>query len=234
MAIKGVLFDKDGTLIEVNGTWVPLYRQMLSVDFGVASDRVEEMLVAGGYEPATGAFRAGSMLAAGTTGQIVKLWWPELSNAELKVRTDLIDNEIAPQAKQFIKPLMVLSHVFDELREMGLRLGVATNDSFRSATAQMDHLEVDHYFEHIIGWDSVVIPKPSGHMIELFCEKTGLLPQEVAMVGDNGHDMEEARHGGAGLAVAVLSGNSAHDDIAHMADHTLSSVADLPALLRSL
>jgi phosphoglycolate phosphatase len=234
MAIRGVLFDKDGTLIEVNGTWVPLYRQMLTENFGVAPDQVEVMLQAGGYEPETGAFRAGSMLAAGTTGQIVKLWWPELSAADLKKRTDLIDNEIAPQAKQFIKPLMELSDVFDELREMGLMLGIATNDSFRSAMAQMNHLDVQHYFEHIIGWDSVVIPKPSGHMIEYFCERTGLKPEEVAMVGDNGHDMEEARHGGAGLAVAVLTGNSAHSDIAHMADHTLDSVALLPALLRSL
>ena len=53
------------------------------------------------------------------------------------------------------------------------------------------------------------------------------------MVGDNSHDMEEARHGGA-LAIAVLSGNAAHADIAHLADHTLASVAEIPALLKSL
>lgn len=234
MAIRGVLFDKDGTLIEVNGTWVPLYREMLVTDFNTDPSQVEELLVRGGYDPETGGFRPGSMLAAGTTAQIARLWWPELTDTELKQRTDLIDNEIAPRAKQFIKPLMELSQVFDELREMGLRLGVATNDSFKSAVAQMNHLDVHDYFEHIIGWDSVVIPKPSGHMIEYFCERTGLKPEEVAMVGDNGHDMDEARAGGAGLAVAVLTGNSAHGDIAHMADHTLQSVADLPALLRSL
>lgn len=234
MAIKGVLFDKDGTLIEVNGTWVPLYRQMLKADFDLPPDTVEDMLIRGGYDPATGVFRPGSTLAAGTTKQLVALWWPELSAEEQARRTQLIDNDIAPQAKQFIKPLMDLAQVFDELREMGYRLGIATNDSHRSANAQMNHLDVHHYFEHIIGADSVVIPKPSGHMIELFCEKTGLKPEEVAMVGDNAHDMDEARHGGAGLAVAVLSGNSGHEDIAHMADHTLESVAGLPALLRSL
>ncbi len=29
MTIRGVLFDKDGTLIDVNATWVPIYREML-------------------------------------------------------------------------------------------------------------------------------------------------------------------------------------------------------------
>ncbi len=234
MAIKGILFDKDGTLIEVNGTWVPLYRQMLTSDFGVGAADAEEMLQRGGYDPATGVFKAGSILAAGTTSQLVNLWWPSLTVEQQQQRTRLIDNDIAPQAKQFIKPLMVLSHVFDELREMGFRLGIATNDSHSSAHAQMGHLEVQHYFEHIIGADSVIIPKPSGHMVELFCERTGLQPGEVAMVGDNGHDMEEARIGKAGLAIAVLSGNSAHEDIAHLADHVLASVAELPALLRRL
>jgi phosphoglycolate phosphatase len=71
-------------------------------------------------------------------------------------------------------------------------------------------------------------------MIRKFAAHTGLAPAEIAMVGDNLHDIEEARNGGAGLAVAVLSGNAAHHDIAHLADHTLASVAELPSLMRSL
>ena len=65
MAIKGVLFDKDGTLIEVNATWVPLYRDMLKTEFGHSPEEIEDMLQRGGYEPSTGVFRAGSTLAAG-------------------------------------------------------------------------------------------------------------------------------------------------------------------------
>jgi phosphoglycolate phosphatase len=213
---------------------VPLYRNMLHKDFGIALADVETMLERGGYNRETEVFDAGSVLGGGTTSQLVRLWWPDLDAADHQQRVQLIDQDIAPQAKMFIKPLMDLVPVFDTLRAMNLRLGIATNDSHPSATAQMHHLSVHHYFEEIIGADTVAIPKPSGHMVELFCLRTGLAPHEIAMVGDNFHDMEEARHGGAGLAVAVLSGNSGHDDIAHLADHVLSSVADLPALLRSL
>jgi phosphoglycolate phosphatase len=71
-------------------------------------------------------------------------------------------------------------------------------------------------------------------MIRRFAGTVGVKPSEIAMVGDNAHDMEEARNGGAGLAIAVLTGNAGHDDIAHLADHTLRSIAELPALLRSI
>jgi phosphoglycolate phosphatase len=234
MSIKGILFDKDGTLIEVNGTWVPLFKSVLPEAFGHSEAEVVELLVRAGYDIETDGFKAGSVLAAGTTEQLVKVWWPELSADDHRARVHFINNEIAPKAKKFVKPLMDLAPVFDELHAMGMVLGLGTNDSEASGKAHMKHLDVHHYFDVMIGADSVEIPKPSGHMIEMFAARTNLKPNEIAMVGDNSHDMEEARAGGAGLAIAVLSGNAAHGDIAHLADHVLDSVADLPKLLKSL
>ena len=52
------------------------------------------------------------------------------------------------------------------------------------------------------------------------------------MVGDNRHDLEMARAGGAGLAVGVLSGTGTRETLAPMADVILDSIADLPGLSR--
>lgn len=234
MAIKGILFDKDGTLIEVNGTWIPLYKSMLGEVFGHNDIEIAELLTRAGYVAEIDGIRAGSVMAGGTTREIAAVWWPEISDAERHDRVYHIDNVIGPQAKSYVKPLMDLVPVFDELHKMGLILGVGTNDGEASGRAHMVHLGVDHYFKTIIGSDSVARAKPSGQMIAKFADIAGIAPHEIAMVGDNSHDMEEARAGGAGLALAVLSGNAAREDIAHLADHTLESVADIPALLRSL
>lgn len=234
MSIRGILFDKDGTLIEVNDTWLPIYRQALTDFFGEDAERTDTLLEAAGLDRATDTFKPGSILAAGTTRQLVSLWWPDLDAAGQAEKARILDHDYAPLAKAVLKPLMALEPVFSELKAMGMRLGVATNDSHVSARSHMSHIGVIEHFEDIIAADTVEVPKPSGNMIRRFAEITKLRPAEIAMVGDNSHDMEEARNGGAGLAIAVLSGNAKRHDIAHLADHTIASVAELPALLKSL
>lgn len=234
MSIRGILFDKDGTLIEVNDTWVPIYRQILQDQFGVDGDGAEALMERVGLDRASGKFKANSILAAGTTRDLVANWWPDLDPQGQREKVRMLDHDYSHLVKSSLKPLLDLEPVFVELKAMGLVLGVGTNDSHVSARNHMAHIGVVEHFADIIAADTVPVPKPSGNMIRRFAEVTGLQPGEIAMVGDNSHDMEEARNGGAGLAIAVLTGNAEAHHIAHLADHTIASVAQLPALLRSL
>ena len=234
MAIRGVLFDKDGTLIESDGTWIAVFKAFLSEVKKVGPDEVEALMAKAGYDIANDRLIPGSALAAGTSHESIAIWWPELDANGVHEKYLLLNNDYAHLAQDHMKPLMDLVPVLDQLHAMDLKLGVGTNDTHRSATGHMHQLGVHGYFVEIIGADSVVIAKPSGQMIQRFAHITGLQPHEIAMVGDNTHDMEEARAGGAGLAIGVLTGNAARDDIAHLADHVLDSIADIPALLKSL
>lgn len=234
MSIRAILFDKDGTLIDVNATWIPIYRQVLMDQFLTDLAGAEALMAKAGYDKATDRFVAGSILAGGTTRQLVETWWPGLDERAAAEKARLLDHGYTHLVREKLSPLMPLEPILSELRAMGLRLGVATNDSHVSATAHMTQVGVIDHFEDIIAADTVPVPKPSGNMVRRFAEVTGLPPAAIAMVGDNHHDMEEARNGGAGLAIAVLSGNAAREDIAHLADHTLASIAELPGLLRRI
>lgn len=235
MAIKGVLFDKDGTLIDVTGTWVPAYQQLLTEVFADRdAEEIEAKFIAAGFDPASGAFRAGSILAQGTTRDIVDVWWPGLDASGVAEKVKLLDIDYRDLGVRHLKALMPLRPVLEDLRSMGLRLGVATNDTAGSAVLHMRALDAADLFDIILGADSVARPKPAGDMIHAFADAVGIKASEVAMVGDNPHDMETAHDAGAGLAIGVLSGNSAHDHLAPLADHVVQSIADLPDLLRRL
>lgn len=92
-------------------------------------------------------------------------------------------------------------------------------------------LGVAQLFDAAYGYDAVANPKPAPDTIQAFCDLTGLRPAEIAMVGDNRHDLEMARAGGCGLAVGVLSGTGTRESLAGIADVVLDSVADLPDFL---
>ena len=231
MAIKAILFDKDGTLIDVNRTWIPIYRHMLEAEFRTDDEEVTNLLQKAGYDAGSDSFRAGSVLAGGTTRQLVNIWWPDFDDAAQAAKTRRIDNDYAPVARQYLKPLLALSPVLEALIAQGLRLGVGTNDSVFSATGQMQVLGVEHHFEAILGADSVDLPKPSGQMVKRFAELMQLSCSEIAMVGDNTHDMEEAHHGGA-LAVGVLSGNAKREHLEPMTRYIFDDIAALPAFFQ--
>jgi phosphoglycolate phosphatase len=235
MTIKGVLFDKDGTLIDVTGTWVPAYRQVLTEVFADHdAAEIEAKFVAAGYDPATGAFKAGSVLAQGTTRDIIEVWWPGLDAANVAEKMKLLDIDYRDLGLKHLKPLMPLRPILEELRAMGFRLGVATHDTAATAALHMGALDAAQLFDVILGADSVARPKPFGDMIHAFADAVGLKARDVAMVGDNPHDMETAHDAGAGLAIGVLSGNSAADHLAPLADHVIADIAELPALLRRI
>src|SRR5690606_39030231 len=117
------------------------------------------------------------------------------------------------------------------LRQRGLLLGVATNDSEDSAYGSLEPFGVLEHFCYVVGFDSGHGAKPGPGMVEGFCAATGLAPAAVAVVGDSRHDIEMGRRAGAGLLVGVLTGTSGRDDLAPHAHHVLESIVELEALL---
>ena len=73
-AIRGVLFDKDGTLIDFFQTWAPAYEQAAHHVARGDARLAEHLLTLGGRDPATKRFRPESPLASGTNEQITRLW----------------------------------------------------------------------------------------------------------------------------------------------------------------
>ena len=230
--IRGLLFDKDGTLIDAVGTWTPVYRGILETALAHRAHEWDEVFAASGWDAEHARFKPNSLLASGTTDQFVDLWWPGL---EAQARADKIawvDGEFVSRSRQHLKPLMPLAPLLDEWRAMGLKTGIGTNDNEASARGHMEALGVSHLFDFICGYDSVAKAKPHGDMVHAFCAACGLAPSEVAVIGDNLHDLHMAHAAGAGLSIGVLTGNSGHDDLAPHADAVLPSIAALSTYLQ--
>lgn len=230
MPVRGVLLDKDGTLIDCDLTWTPVLRR-LAEELAPQAE-ASALLESAGLDLGTGRFRAGSVWGAGSTRDLVRLWWPHASADEAGRLVRQIDAICVEMGPQTAVPLIDLDDFFTALSARGLAVGIATNDSAASLTAFLAVRGLAGKIAHLYGYDSVERPKPAPDMAVAFAADSGLAPGEVAVVGDNVHDLEMARRAGA-IAVGVLSGNSAHADLAPLADVVLDGVADLAAWLDS-
>ncbi len=233
MRFKGILFDKDGTLVDVDGTWVPTYRELLMQELNIDVATAENLMAKAGYIRETGRIAGGSTMAGGTTRQLVDIWFPQLSKLERDTKANYLDQEGAAFSQKNLKPLMPLVPILQELKAEGFKLGIATNDSRPSTERHVAELGIGTFLDCVITADDVPIAKPSGNMIRYFANVVGMEPSEIIMVGDNTHDLEEALHGGAGLGVGVLTGNAVASELEQHADHILASVADLWGLIKT-
>lgn len=229
--IKGILFDKDGTLVDFNATWLGI-ADFMAMD-AAEGDRwkADRLLSAAGFDFATKRFKPDSIFASGSNMDVVELWFPRLSDEDQLLAVSRFNEITSVQGSSMAVALPGIIDSLRTLHKQSYRMGVATNDSTSGAEKTLATLGVAQLFEAAFGYDAVASPKPAPDTVVAFCDLTGLKPGEIAMVGDNRHDLEMARAGGCGLAVGVLSGTGTRDSLAPMADVVLDSVADLPDFL---
>lgn len=225
--IKGILFDKDGTLFDFHRTWANWSRGFL-LDLSGGNARLAQTLAAAvGFDLDTPAFRCDSVLVSDTPQDIATALLPHLPGASMAgivTRMSALSASVRQAEATPLVPLM------EELRQRGLTLGVVTNDLEAPARTHLREAGVDRAFAKVIACDTGFAPKPAPDMLLAFCEMVGLEPAEVVMVGDSPHDMIAAR--GAGMyRVAVLTGIASRAQLEPLAQAILPSVAGLPRWL---
>lgn len=235
--IRGIVFDKDGTLIHFERTWAPVYvesAEALARRIG-RPDAAGVWLEATGRDPTTGRVLPGTVLASGTVAEIAAHW--RRLTPELPALDDLIpwlDAFWERRVLDLLAPVGNLPELFDRLIGDGLRLGVATNDAEQAAHSTIARLGLSDRVEFVAGYDSGHGAKPGPGMILAFCAAMGLAPDRVAMIGDSPADLTAGRAAGCGRVIGVLTGTSPADVLSPLADAVVADVHALPEVLATV
>ena len=211
--IAVVVFDKDGTLLDFNATWLPAFREAAERVALEAreKDLAPALLKAGGWlEEAEGPrITPDGLFYHATNLEIAQAWidtQPIVANHfanDVTALMTLLESTLKECTVRDAAPLGPAEDVLRELRAAGLHLAVVTNDSEAIARAQLARLGWTDYFGSIIGFDSGFGGKPGGGGIRAAIEAAGLRPQQAIMVGDSESDLVAGQVAGCAFTVAI-------------------------------
>ena len=225
--VRGLIFDKDGTLFDFRTTWeawaAAFLRRAADGDEAHAARAGRAI----GFDLVQAEFDSDSIAIAGTAQEVVEALLPAFPASSPETLMALINAEAAraPQAEA-----VPLAPLLDDLRARGLKLGVATNDSEAPTRSHLDGAGVTARFDFVAGFDSGHGGKPAPGQLLAFCAAVSLDPAEVVMVGDSLHDLLAGRAAGM-RCVAVLTGMATAQDLSPHAMAVLDDIGGLPAWL---
>lgn len=234
--IELVVFDKDGTLIDLHRLWgertrrgvaylaaelendtliEPLYRTL-------GYDPVQARLLADG--PMATIPRSRLMLVTATVLYQHGLGWHE---AEILAARMFADIMTALPMREDLEPIGDLVTLFRELRAAGVRIAVATSDDRGPTEHTLALLAIRDRVDWLVCGDDPLPAKPSLRVLAHLADLAGVAAARILMVGDTPCDMHTGRNGGAGLCVGVLSGAGDVAALTPHADRVVDSVQSI-------
>lgn len=221
--IRGVIFDKDGTLVSFHDTWDPAVATAIQV---VCSTDVEQagLAAAIGYDLENARVFDDSPFVAESAATLNRLVEPF---ADPKA----FEDALVEAGVRHATPEPGATELVAALVEAGMPMAIATNDSEESAQRQFSQLRWAHYFAGMFGYDSGFGPKPEPGMVEAAARLLGCEVSEIAMVGDSSTDVYSGRAAGAFVVYLATDSSLADPALVEAADLVVGSLAELHALI---
>ena len=210
-AIKGILFDLDGTLVDS------------APDIGNAANST---LVSLGMPPVEKDRVAGwigngipKLVKRALTGDFDGEPDPALFAKALPIFMAHYERDVCVDSYLYAG----VAHTLNQLHDAGFILGVITNKAASCTLPLLNQIGIDEYFTTIVSGDTCQNKKPDPEPVLFGLEEMGLAASDCILVGDSAHDLHAASN--AGLpAIAVSYGYNQGVDLstlspAAMVDH---------------
>jgi phosphoglycolate phosphatase-like HAD superfamily hydrolase len=198
MALRGMIFDIDGTLVDTNPAHVLAWRRAFQrYGYDVPTERIKIEIGKGGDK-----------LVPSVLGQEVE---DHLGEA---LRQAQKEEFLKIAKREHFRVFPCVPELFQTLREREIRTALATSSDKKHLKATMASARIDlpSLADVLVTKDDAQASKPAPDVIIVAWEKLAVSPADCAMVGDTVYDGQACQAAGV-VFVGVLSGPSTESEL---------------------
>jgi phosphoglycolate phosphatase len=221
--VRLVIFDKDGTLIELYHYWsrmVALRARFICKALDLGAEHEPGLRWAMGVDEAAGRLKPEGPVGLKKRQAVIEAAAAYLAGCGRRqagpVCTDAFnraDEESRRNLERFIRPIPGARLLIETLRQNGCLVAVATVDLGQRAQLAIDFLGWSDLIALVVGGEAVRHPKPDPEMVHLILAELGVGRSQAVMVGDAPTDVEMGRRAGLKASIGVLSGMGSADEL---------------------
>jgi HAD superfamily hydrolase (TIGR01509 family) len=235
-----VVFDKDGTLIELYHYWsqmVALRARLICEAFGLEAEHEAGLRWALGVDEKAGRLRPEGPVGLKKREIVIQAAVDYLTGAgRLETRPvcaaafERADEESSRDLARFVRPTSGAEALVDALHSHGCRVAVATVDIRRRAQLALDFLGFGDKIDLVVGADQVARSKPDPEMIHLILKTLAVKPSRAVMVGDALTDLQMGLNAGLKASIGVLSGFATAEQLRTLTPFVAKDTSEITVL----
>ncbi len=217
-----VLFDKDGTLIDIHHYWASMIRLRARhlrevlfpsrADGEAAQAHIESAM---GIDHASGRMRPEGPVGVKPRPFNVEVTRIALRDVGVEASADRIESlfaEVDTATGDDLLPLLKLlpgvPALLAALDQSNVAMGIVSTDITARAKKAMEVLGLSRYFRFVLGGDAVARSKPAPDLVEAALGAGAYRRERTVVVGDHPVDIQMGCSVGVGANIGVLTGLS--------------------------
>lgn len=214
--IETILFDKDGTFIDLHYFWgqmTELRVKEIIKRYHLKQEDFEKLCLCLGYNPNDGKMLSDGITAMYSRSKIIDIFRQDLksfdvyvSDIELEQIFDEVSEIFYQDMQKYTKPIESSILFIKNLRKAGMKIGIVTSDATQSTLLTLKHFGWENLFDVVIGRESCSQTKESGLPTKMALELLSASPNTAVMIGDAPMDYISAKNAGIEKTILVATG----------------------------